>query len=411
MSSSTKLKKSLLCTVLLLLVFDLSLFGNEAFPKIFQQQLASMSYLQHPNPPRLIFLSGTFGMGKTYTAKKLEHHFKALRLSADEARLLFPEHGLPYEAINDYIEYALTELQRISPNRMIVLDRSCDRTYARYASFAQKYGLQNYLIRLVVPRDVVEQRIRSRGSDVENQLRDLDRAWNDYEKFTKNHTFDFILDNGEDENSNQEMLFKDIEHHFSFQAYEPGTSEYNQKRQEIIDFAEHAEPQLNENADYLSEILPGLYLASQVAADLIIKEKPPFISEMLTCRSEVNAPAWEELNWKGLQIFDFEDFDIIDYFEETFEFIEKTKTGILVHCCLGCSRSTTFVMAYLMKKFDLPFSVAFAYVKKKHPATNPNDGFIEQLQEYEEELSQRLHERDNGRAKPLEPPSYLVANI
>lgn len=388
MSSTTKLKKSFIYAILLLLSFDLSLFGNEAFSKIFQQQLASMLHLEHPNPPRLIYLSGTFAMGKTYTAKKLEHHFKALRLSADEARLLFPEHSLPYEAINDYIEYALTELQKISPNRMIVLDRSCDRTYDRYASFAQKYGLQNYLIRLVVPRDVVEGRIKSRGSDVENQLRDLDRSWNDYEKFASNHTFDFILDNSEDENSNLNILVADIEQHFVFKALEPGTVEYNQMRQEIIDFAEHAETQLNVNADYFSEILPGFYLGSQVAADLIIQDKPPFISHMLTCRSEINVPAWKELNWKGLQIFDMDDFDIIDYFEETFEFIEQTKVGILVHCALGCSRSTTFVIAYLMKKFELPFSMAFAYVKKKHPPTNPNDGFIEQLQEYEDELQE-----------------------
>ncbi len=91
----------------------------------------------------------------------------------------------------------------------------------------------------------------------------------------------------------------------------------------------------------------------------------------------------EELH---LMIKDSEDFPIIDYFEKGNEFIDKCKLmggTCLVHCKLGVSRSTAFVIAYLIKTENLSADDAFAFVKKKRSSIKPNDGFMKQLHIYE----------------------------
>ena len=57
-----------------------------------------------------------------------------------------------------------------------------------------------------------------------------------------------------------------------------------------------------------------------------------------------------------------------------------------VHCVRGFSRSATFVIAYVMFNNKLSFDKAYDFVFKKRSLINPNDGFIEQLKEFEEIL-------------------------
>jgi len=50
--------------------------------------------------------------------------------------------------------------------------------------------------------------------------------------------------------------------------------------------------------------------------------------------------------------------------------------SVLVHCSMGISRSSTIVIAFIMKKFTFSFSKAYNLVKKKRPIICPNSGFI-----------------------------------
>lgn len=46
----------------------------------------------------------------------------------------------------------------------------------------------------------------------------------------------------------------------------------------------------------------------------------------------------------------------IEEINETFNKVKNEKNNrVLIHCSLGVSRSATFVIMYLMKKFGLPF--------------------------------------------------------
>ena len=82
--------------------------------------------------------------------------------------------------------------------------------------------------------------------------------------------------------------------------------------------------------------------------------------------------------------------DIKQYFEETNKFIEavKTKGGkVLVHCQAGISRSSTIVIAYLMKLNSLPLTTVYNNVKKIRSIVEPNILFYSQLQDYEQTTS------------------------
>jgi dual specificity phosphatase 12 len=55
--------------------------------------------------------------------------------------------------------------------------------------------------------------------------------------------------------------------------------------------------------------------------------------------------------------------------------LESKKTGVLVHCTNGTSRSSAFVIAYLMYERRMTFANAMAFVKLKRNEARPNFGF------------------------------------
>lgn len=80
--------------------------------------------------------------------------------------------------------------------------------------------------------------------------------------------------------------------------------------------------------------------------------------------------------------------NVRQYFDECFEFIDSCPAhkNVLVHCQAGVSRSATIVIAYLMKKYKIPFEEARQSCKRRRNAVNPNKHFTAQLREFEREL-------------------------
>lgn len=88
---------------------------------------------------------------------------------------------------------------------------------------------------------------------------------------------------------------------------------------------------------------------------------------------------------KRISIEDTEDVNLMQYFDETYAFIDdavQKNEGVLVHCIAGISRSVTCVVAYLMKKNKWDAHEAIEFVRSKRPVANPNTGFREQLECY-----------------------------
>jgi protein-tyrosine phosphatase len=60
---------------------------------------------------------------------------------------------------------------------------------------------------------------------------------------------------------------------------------------------------------------------------------------------------------------------------------------------MGRSRSVTMVIMYLMKKFDLSKDLAFSITKSRREVVDPNEGFIQKLEDLEEKMKQNsIHE-------------------
>jgi protein-tyrosine phosphatase len=74
------------------------------------------------------------------------------------------------------------------------------------------------------------------------------------------------------------------------------------------------------------------------------------------------------------------------HFGHVVAFIKQaTQSGscVLVHCQAGISRSVTMVVAYLMADLGLSYEDALARVQQVRPQANPNQGFVQQLQEWQ----------------------------
>ena len=101
----------------------------------------------------------------------------------------------------------------------------------------------------------------------------------------------------------------------------------------------------------------------------------------------------DKINHKVIPIDDFDDVNIIKYFKECIEFIEKADK-VFIHCMCGISRSSTIVIAYLMWKAHCSYYDAYFFVKNRRPFIDPNDGFVKQLKIFEELLNKNNYDLD-----------------
>ena len=105
------------------------------------------------------------------------------------------------------------------------------------------------------------------------------------------------------------------------------------------------------------------------------------------------------------------------HFAEIVDFIEDVRrragAKVLVHCSEGVSRSTTAVLAWLMRAEGKQLGDAFDELKALRPVTEPNPSFLQQLRQYEQDLqlpkrtTRKLTMLDEGGEVAVEP-AYLA---
>eukprot|EP01100_Stratorugosa_tubuloviscum_P008074 TRINITY_DN3358_c0_g1_i10.p1 TRINITY_DN3358_c0_g1~~TRINITY_DN3358_c0_g1_i10.p1 ORF type:complete len:196 (+),score=87.92 TRINITY_DN3358_c0_g1_i10:245-832(+) len=103
-----------------------------------------------------------------------------------------------------------------------------------------------------------------------------------------------------------------------------------------------------------------------------------------------------EFDFISFPVNDIENCNILNHFEETWNFLQSSKTKkssnfkVLFHCMAGVSRSTTLATAYLMKLNNWNCKKTLTFIRSKRPQIYPNSGFLLQLILFENQLEQQL---------------------
>lgn len=142
---------------------------------------------------------------------------------------------------------------------------------------------------------------------------------------------------------------------------------------------------MNKDFSYLhsSKITDSIYLGSYSAAQNKQKLQMIGITHILVAGKYLTINFPYDFVYTSFDVEDYDQEEISTYFEAAYKFIDDcVENGgkILVHCAAGISRSSTFVICYLIKKLQITFEEALKIVQAGREIACPNTGFRKQLQ-------------------------------
>ncbi len=125
------------------------------------------------------------------------------------------------------------------------------------------------------------------------------------------------------------------------------------------------------------------------------------ITHIINCSIEHECVFHEVCQYLHVKIEDNLSEKIYDELAKAFCFIENAldsyrvgivngqfakKPRVLIHCNLGISRSSSILIAYLLKKYKFCLNSTINYVRDKRIQVAPNCNFLRQLKLYEESV-------------------------
>ncbi|XP_072116380.1 serine/threonine/tyrosine-interacting-like protein 2 [Mobula birostris] len=147
--------------------------------------------------------------------------------------------------------------------------------------------------------------------------------------------------------------------------------------------------------EIINEVWPNVFIAEKSAAVNKGRLKRLGITHILNAAHGTGVYTSKafytgmEIEYLGIEADDFPDFDLSKYFRKAAEFMDEAlltcRGKVLVCSVMGTSRSAAFVAAYLMIFHHLTVMEALMTLRKKRPIY-PNEGFIKQLRELNENL-------------------------
>eukprot|EP00736_Rhodelphis_marinus_P005059 Rmarinus@m.26870 len=165
-----------------------------------------------------------------------------------------------------------------------------------------------------------------------------------------------------------------------------------------------------------SQIVPGLYVGNASGAKDIKRLRDlgiSYICNMSPRQVRTGASFYpSDFVYREYRAQDIYTFDIAPLLEEAVEGIAGALSegrGVLVHCFVGQSRSTTVACAYLMLHRHMSLAEAAAVVRRGRPMALPNPGFFATLQELDrrrdKEPTQPTTSETSSSMRPPQPAS------
>lgn len=171
----------------------------------------------------------------------------------------------------------------------------------------------------------------------------------------------------------------------------------------------------------ISEIIPdSLYLSgsSPVTSDnlkaLGVTAVVCALSEYEERRLLADRRIPDSVKLLHVRITDAESSDISTHFDRAGEFIDQEINDggrVLVHCAAGISRSTSLVLAYLVRYRNYDLRNAFNLVKSSRKVVRPNNGFFQHLINYERSIHGDEREPSVKMVKQNEEDTAFIPDI
>ncbi|XP_057575073.1 dual specificity protein phosphatase 21 [Hippopotamus amphibius kiboko] len=139
----------------------------------------------------------------------------------------------------------------------------------------------------------------------------------------------------------------------------------------------------------LSQITSSLYISNAVAANNKLMLSTNHITTVINASVEVNTTFFEDIQYVQVPVADVPTSRLCDFFDPIADHIhsvEMKQGRTLLHCAAGVSRSASLCLAYLMKYRSMSLLDAHTWTKSCRPIIRPNNGFWEQLINYEFKL-------------------------
>lgn len=139
-----------------------------------------------------------------------------------------------------------------------------------------------------------------------------------------------------------------------------------------------------------AEILPGQLFLGPAAVHGKEPERLQAVGVTHVLNLTIGEPCRTEFfTCKQVQVDDDASENLRSHFDDCVSFVNDAILGggvVYVHCVSGVSRSSTLVIAFLMKHRDMSLRQAFDYVRERRNCISPNVGFFDQLCAFEKDL-------------------------
>ena len=127
----------------------------------------------------------------------------------------------------------------------------------------------------------------------------------------------------------------------------------------------------------ISKIESNLFLGSIEDAYDVKKLSSLGITHVLNMATEIPNFYENRFSYKKINGRDIPSFQMHRHFDDVADFIHENslKGKVFVHCFCGISRSTTAIIAYMVKHKGIEPKKAYEVIRKKRWIVYPNDGF------------------------------------
>lgn len=136
-----------------------------------------------------------------------------------------------------------------------------------------------------------------------------------------------------------------------------------------------------------TEIIPRLYLGNAYNASNFETLSNLNIGQILNITNEIPIYFPDYFKYVQCEIRDILDSHLLSHLDPLTDAIHshlsQSNSSSFVHCFMGSSRSTSIIIAYLIKYHSFDLDHAIQFIKDKRPIINLNKSFYSDLQEFQ----------------------------